>query len=506
MKLESIDLPVTVSSIGSLAFRGCSSLKEIKLPSLLVAIGDSAFAECTSLESFYIPMQIRSISNGMLKNCKSLGSLLLSPQIQSVGVEAFAGCEKLTSMEFPDGIETLPYGIMAGCTALESVVIPSTVETIETQAFMGCKSLKAVEFPERLTAIGNFAFDNCASLTSVVVPDGVTALSQNSFSNCTELTEITLPDGIETIGYQAVGNCPKLTELRLPYGVTIIDPMAFDGCTGLTTVYMPSPEFRVRAENIFNGCTALTDVWFNTEQPVTVKFDETVTPALHVPYGFKDVWSAAYPNNIVTECGTIHSSDDMGYATYFTTAQYTMPAGFTGYTAEVSETTDYELQLTAAYAEGSVVPSGTGLVVKGNGPGTVMFDVTAPTGSGKAPATNMLRGTDRREVFEGTREERYYKLSYNDSEDLGFFYGVQGGREFENGAHEAYLAVPIDDSSARGYVLEDIPSGIGNVEVPTEGTTVNAVYTIDGIRLNVTDINQLQPGLYIINGRKQLIK
>lgn len=49
-KLEEINLPDNLKTIGDETFRGCSSLKEITLPSSLKSLGKYAFMSCSSLE------------------------------------------------------------------------------------------------------------------------------------------------------------------------------------------------------------------------------------------------------------------------------------------------------------------------------------------------------------------------------------------------------------------------------------------------------------------------
>ena len=49
--LQSIQLPESLTAIGSSAFNGCSSLQSIQLPESLTTIGRSAFNGCTSLQS-----------------------------------------------------------------------------------------------------------------------------------------------------------------------------------------------------------------------------------------------------------------------------------------------------------------------------------------------------------------------------------------------------------------------------------------------------------------------
>ena len=54
-------IPNSVTSIGDIAFRGCTSLTSVTIPNSVTSIGSTAFANCTSLTSITIPNSIISI-------------------------------------------------------------------------------------------------------------------------------------------------------------------------------------------------------------------------------------------------------------------------------------------------------------------------------------------------------------------------------------------------------------------------------------------------------------
>ena len=143
----------------------------------------------------------------------------------------------------------------------------------------------------------------------------------------------------------------------------------------------------------------------------------------------------------------------------------------------------------------SVIPAGSAVVIKAN-PGTYTFQF-ATTG-GTPAADNMLYGSDKlaAPVAPGDGEYRFYKLADGDA-GLGF-YKVEDN--FKNGAHKAYLAVPA--SSAAAFYSFELPDGIEDITVNPvlEGATV---YTLSGVRMNT---NKLPAGIYIVNGKKVVIR
>ena len=56
---------------------------------------------------------------------------------------------------------------------------------------MGCTDLISVSIPESVTSIGNYAFDGCYGLTSVTIPESVTSIGDQAFSYCRGLTVVT---------------------------------------------------------------------------------------------------------------------------------------------------------------------------------------------------------------------------------------------------------------------------------------------------------------------------
>ena len=60
---QNTTIPNSITSIGSLAFRGCSSLTSVRIPNSVTSIGNKAFEECSSLRSVTIPYSVTSIDD-----------------------------------------------------------------------------------------------------------------------------------------------------------------------------------------------------------------------------------------------------------------------------------------------------------------------------------------------------------------------------------------------------------------------------------------------------------
>lgn len=142
--------------------------------------------------------------------------------------------------------------------------------------------------------------------------------------------------------------------------------------------------------------------------------------------------------------GAINISD-VGVGTYYLSLPFKMPEGVTGKT--ISGAAGGKLTIGETYSAGDVVPAGTALLVEGSegsyAPFVAESDLLAPA--------NLLSGSDVAETTTGGG--KYYKLANDATKGLGFYWAVDGGAAFTNGAHKAYLVLP-GGTTARFFSLD----------------------------------------------------
>ncbi len=120
---------------------------------------------------------------------------------------------------------------------------------------------------------------------------------------------------------------------------------------------------------------------------------------------------------------------------------------------------------------------------------------------------NDLIGTEEDLTITDDADYKYYLLSWKDAnknkDELGFYFWKNStdGHSMQLGAHKAYLKRPANAASNKGYVfwLPDAIEGITRDAF----TNADAIYTLSGIRVNA---NNLKKGIYIVNGKKVVIK
>ena len=127
--VKGVNLPSTLTEIGSYAFEACSNLTKIKLPENLITIDNSAFSGCTGLTKIVLPEGLVTIGSGAFDNCIGLSTITIPSTVRSLDFDSFSGATRFTQeggsatksqLEFI-GLKTII--VKAGAT-IESITQP----------------------------------------------------------------------------------------------------------------------------------------------------------------------------------------------------------------------------------------------------------------------------------------------------------------------------------------------------------------------------------------------
>lgn len=174
------------------AFEYCSALTSIEIPASVTEIGTNAFYGCSALYTitFEQGAQIDRINRF---GASGLRTIEIPASVQTISKDAFNGCSSLTVFTFEKGsqLKTIE-GCAFNNTTLHSVEIPANVQTIEDGAFAHCLNLKTVTFEKGLQQLKELGkehyhngytcqagvFEGCTSLASVEIPASVEPLKE----------------------------------------------------------------------------------------------------------------------------------------------------------------------------------------------------------------------------------------------------------------------------------------------------------------------------------------
>ena len=112
-KLTSLTTPPGVTSLPDSIFKGYVNLTKVDLPDV-TSLGSSAF-----------------------KNCTSLSNVILSPQLALIPYQSFYGCKSLTMIDLPEDLDFVGRQSFEG-TSLTDVSIPAKVSEVDFDAFRNC--------------------------------------------------------------------------------------------------------------------------------------------------------------------------------------------------------------------------------------------------------------------------------------------------------------------------------------------------------------------------------
>ncbi len=310
----------TVTAIGGSAFYAANSfsvnntIKSVELPNTITTIGSAAFSQCANLKSIEIPAGVQTLNSSVFKNCTALETVTLNEGLKEIGQETFYGCTALTEINLPNSLQTIVRWsfIKAGLTKL---TCPENLNTIQSGAFNNCTNLKDITLNENLQTIESTVFEHCG-FSEITVPAS-TNVDPSAFNSCTgtikvhttqlyaalvnnkekyhftytvqllgSLQNIEFDDGdyhfiiidadnkeVQLTGMsaaykQANGNTKPSGALTIPdqasgygnsYTVTSIGVSAFNGCAGLAEVNLPESLTNI-SQDSFRECYGLSRI------------------------------------------------------------------------------------------------------------------------------------------------------------------------------------------------------------------------------------------------------
>ena len=299
-----IQLPESLKTIGSSAFKNCGKLEKITLPNNTANIGNAAFLNCSALHLVSVPDAVASVGQNVFfyndditveirKSSGTVADKLLAQQgihhvildenISTIGKNVFDSCYELSTVTY--GNETVKAGeyklsksIKTICSEafkdnplLRNLIVPDTLGTIGDNAFYNaiqsgyhCKDVTVTFYYVNGEIAANIL--NSQYVSHIVVNGNIHALGEKAFFNMPVLETISLPDTISSVGANVFANPGKKVMATFRGVDGTIDASVYDGKTsGICYLYIEDGIKSIGQNAFANSDTVLGVEIVNTD-------------------------------------------------------------------------------------------------------------------------------------------------------------------------------------------------------------------------------------------------
>ena len=208
--LTKIEFPTSITELADGAFDGCSSLQEIILPNVK-RINNNVFKNCMKLEHINLPSTLTHIGSFAFENCFSLKELLLPNTVVSIGDQMLLECESLSKITLSSGLTSVDKLLFNKCSSLEQIWIGE--QRISKYPFKVSYSIAkhlqqfTIQCDEIVLTKESLIELDYAEGSSFKIPNNVKELDDYLFRNETTLHSITIPSSVTSIGKDCFKNC-----------------------------------------------------------------------------------------------------------------------------------------------------------------------------------------------------------------------------------------------------------------------------------------------------------
>ena len=242
--LETATLGEQITSLGERVFYGCQKLQSIVIPNSVKTMGTYAFDGCSSLASAKIGTGVQTIEDYTFYGCSSLVDVQIGSNVNTIGTYAFSNCSALEEITVPQSVTKIDDYVFYGCKSLKQVIMADGIKELQLGSnssnplFADCP-LNTVYIGRNISynissSYGYSPFYRNTTLTTVTITDVETEIPANEFYGCTNLKNVTIGNGVATIGDWAFSGCSSIDYFEFGSAVETIGKEAFSDCTAMT--------------------------------------------------------------------------------------------------------------------------------------------------------------------------------------------------------------------------------------------------------------------------------
>lgn len=546
--LLEVSFPSTTTAIAG--FLECTGLTKVTVPDATTSINDNAFYGCTSLAEVTIGTGLKEIGSYAFGKT-AISSIALPEALPSIGDYSFYSTA-LEEINIPDSVTSIGMGAFSGCAALKTVYLSEGLQEVGYMAFDVCEALADVyTYTTNPPAMIDATLDDSSqdlvfsdttlTIATLHVPAGATSNYSSddywAFSTIVEMEEETT-SGTLTASIILTSDTPE-DEAEM----TSLSEIYF---TSSEEAYLNSDTAKWAEIMVYNktggGTYTVSEVW--KDRTATNRFGIALSEEI-TDWGWITL---NLPEGLVGDLEAYNSSFTSGKVNVDTAFYYQIVSNVTDSSVVTIDPAEGEVDslsvFTVTFTANSVIgvswlyfPSlldADGNAVykwKLEDDAEIPFDKTTWTGSNYCTLTMSkvitAAGTYTLYIPEGTfilddqadniNDELSFtyvipEQSTDDSGDTGDTGDTDDSGNTDGGGDDTG---DTDDSGNTDGDTDD------NNEEDNGGTTsINGiksdanglfnVYSISGIRMMITsngnDLKNLPAGLYIINGKKAVVK
>lgn len=296
--VREVKLPNTFEFLNGI--KNCERLEHINIPESIESIGMSALAWCPKLkDTICIPKNVKEIIGGFLAGNELIKEIAVSEENQNfVSMDGVVYTKDLKTLvaypcgsgrktyKVPEGTERLGARAFMG-SDIEEIILPESLMEIDDSCFYFCQKLRELIIPDSVTKLGSSALAYCCSLSNLHLSSALQAIERQTFSGCTSLKFLEVPGSVKTIDASAiVWNEKGFEEIVLHEGVEGITTdhgktsYMFSRSSVLRKVTIPSTVSRM-ITGMFSNCVNMEMLLISENNP----YYKTVDGAIYTKDG-----------------------------------------------------------------------------------------------------------------------------------------------------------------------------------------------------------------------------
>lgn len=257
--IKNVTVPSGLIALGGFDHSSIESLT-FEVNSTLQNIWDACFYQCSNFvfDVANLPQTITTIGSDAFRSCSNVTGALNLPNLTSLGQSAFyaAGITSITDF---GSITQIPNNCFQ-YSALQSITLPSTCTAIKSHGLSYMTTLTTVSGGSGLTTIEGYAFYNDTNLTSVAGLSNVTIIGEAAFQNCPITGTLNLPN-LTSLGKMAFFNT-GITNIVNLGSLTTLDNYGALASSALQSIVLPASLKKLSMSIFANNTNSINKLIF----------------------------------------------------------------------------------------------------------------------------------------------------------------------------------------------------------------------------------------------------